>query len=57
MLNRLPLHRFVQRVRGDSVTYVYADPLVCDCLYVGSQEAYGRYRQHVQQQNLAGEQE
>ena len=57
MLERLPPHRFVQRVHGDEVTYVYADPLVCDCLYVGSQQAYGRYQQHLQQQRLADEQE
>ncbi len=57
MLNRLPPHHFVQRTHGDTITYVYADPLVCDCLYVGSQQAYGQYRQHVQQQQLADEQE
>lgn len=57
MLNRLPPHHFVRRVRGDTVTYVYADPLVCDCLYVGSQQAYGQYKLHIQQQNLADEQE
>lgn len=57
MLNRLPPHHFVQRVRGDVVSYVYADPLVCDCLYVGSQQAYGQYKLHIQQQRLADEQE
>jgi hypothetical protein len=57
MLNRLPPHHFVQRVHGDTVTYVYADPLVCDCLYVGTQQAYGQYRQHMQQQKLADEQQ
>jgi hypothetical protein len=29
MLNRLPPHKFVQRVNGDVIHYVYADPLVC----------------------------
>ena len=57
MLHRLPAHRFVQRTRGDVVSYVYADPLVCNCLYVGSQDAYGRYRMHMQQQQLADEQQ
>ena len=57
MLNRLPPHRFVRREHGDTVSYVYADPLVCDCLYVGSQQAYGQYRLHIQQQRLADEQE
>ncbi len=57
MLNKLPPHRFVQRVHGDAVTYVYADPLVCDCLYVGSQQAYAQYRQQKQRQQVADEQE
>ncbi len=57
MLNRLPPHHFVQRMHGDTVHYVYADPLVCDCLYVGTQQVYNQYRLHVQQQKLADEQE
>src|SRR5271163_4714075 len=40
MLAKLPANHFVQRVKGDTVHYVYADPLVCGCLYVGSQQAY-----------------
>jgi hypothetical protein len=56
MLAKLPPNRFVQRVKGDSIHYVYADPLVCGCLYVGSQQAYGQYKQHEQQQHLADEQ-
>jgi hypothetical protein len=57
MLNRLPPHRFVQRTHGDTVHYLYADPLVCDCLYVGSQQAYNRYQQYLQQKSLTDEQE
>ena len=57
MLNHLPPHRFVQRVHGDTVHYVYADPLVCDCLYVGSQQAYDKYKQYLQQKRLADERE
>jgi hypothetical protein len=56
MLNRLPPHTFVQRVNGDVIHYVYADPLVCGCLYVGTQQAYNAYKLHQQQQNLADEQ-
>jgi hypothetical protein len=56
MLNRLPPHQFVQRVNGDVVHYVYADPLVCGCLYVGTQQAYSQYKLHQQQQQLADEQ-
>jgi hypothetical protein len=57
MLNRLPPHQFVQRVNGDVVHYVYADPLVCGCLYVGSQQAYNQYKANQLQQNLANEQQ
>ena len=55
-LRSLPPNKVVQRVRGSSVRYVYADPLVCACLYVGDQAAYGRYRQEVFQRRLADEQ-
>jgi hypothetical protein len=45
MLNQLPAHHVVQRIRADKIRYVYADPDVCDCLYVGSQQAYDLYKQ------------
>ena len=57
MLKRLPPDRFVQRTHGDMVTYVYADPLVCGCLYVGDQQAFGRYQQYVQAMRIADEQQ
>src|SRR5579885_729823 len=46
MLRRLPPNRFVQRVHGDNVHYVYADPIVCNCLYVGTQQAYNNLKEH-----------
>jgi len=57
MLNRLPPHKFVQRVNGDVIHYVYADPLVCGCLYVGTQQAYNQYKANQLQQHLADEQQ
>jgi hypothetical protein len=57
MLNKLPPHKFVQRVNGDVVHYVYADPLVCGCLYVGSQQAYNQYMANQLQQQLADQQQ
>jgi len=57
MLHRLPPHQFIQRVNGDVVHYVYADPLVCGCLYVGTQQAYNQYKANQLQQNLADEQQ
>jgi hypothetical protein len=57
MLARLPPHKFVQRVNGDVVHYVYADSLVCGCLYVGTQQAYNQFKANQLQQNLADEQQ
>jgi len=57
MLHQLPAEHFVERVHGADVHYVYADPLVCNCLYVGSQQAYDQYKLHMEQQRLANEQE
>ena len=56
MLARLPAQKFVKRVKGDVVTYVYADPKACNCLYVGTQQAYGQYRRAMQAKNLVDEQ-
>ena len=59
-LRSLPANKVVQQTTGGpgggSVRYVYADPLVCACLYVGDQAAFGRYRQEVFQRQLANEQ-
>ena len=55
-LHTLPPHRFVQQARGDRVVYLYADPLVCQGLYIGDQAAYGRYRQEIFQRQIANEQ-
>jgi hypothetical protein len=57
MLNRLPPNRFVQRVNGDVLTYVYADPVACGCLYVGTQQAYNQYMENQLQQNLVNQQQ
>jgi hypothetical protein len=56
MLKSLPPNQIVQQPRGDTVNFVYADPLVCNCLYIGNQEAYNAYRRYVQQKQLADEQ-
>ena len=57
MLKKLPPNKFIQRTSGDSVHYVYADPIVCGCLYVGSQQAYNQYRANEQTQHLVDEQQ
>jgi hypothetical protein len=55
MMQRLPPHRFVRQVANDRVTWLYADPTICNCLYVGGQQAYGRYQQQVFAQRIADE--
>ncbi len=57
MLARLPPHKFIQRVNGDTIHYIYSDPLVCGCLYVGTQQAFNQYKLNQQQQRLADEQQ
>ena len=56
-LAALPPHKFVHQVRNNVVVYTYADPTICDCLYVGNQAAYDRYRSEVFAKNLANEQQ
>jgi hypothetical protein len=48
LLAQLPAHKFVKRITKDTVHYIYADPSVCRCLYVGTQEAYGKYQENKQ---------
>jgi hypothetical protein len=57
MLKRLPPNRFLRREKGDVVHYVYADPIVCSCLYVGTQQAYAQYVRDRQQKDIANQQQ
>ncbi len=45
MFDRLPPNKVVQRIRDDKVAYLYADAVVCHCLYAGDQAAFGRFQQ------------
>jgi hypothetical protein len=56
-LTSLPPHKFIHQVHGGRVLFIYADPTICDCLYVGDQVAYDRYHENVFQKNLANEQQ
>jgi hypothetical protein len=55
-LAQFPVRKLVTRVRDGKVTYFYADPDFCKCLYYGNQEQYGRYKQLAIQQKVAQEQ-
>jgi hypothetical protein len=46
-LKALPPHQFVQRTNNDRTAYLYGDPTLCGCIYVGDQNAYDRYRQQM----------
>ncbi len=43
-LRMLPAHRFVANGAGDALRYLYAEPQHCVCIFVGTQQAYDRYR-------------
>ena len=53
---RLPAHKFMREVKGDKVVYIYADPTICVCIYVGGQKAYGTYRANALYKRIADEQ-
>ena len=55
-LAKLPPNRVVQQIMGEHVSYLYADPLVCHCLYAGGQDAFGRYQSLLQQRRIASDQ-
>ena len=48
-LRALPAHRFVTNGVGDAVRYLYAEPQHCVCIFVGTQQAYDRYRDLLSQ--------
>jgi hypothetical protein len=52
---RLPPGQVVRTVRGSEVVYLYSDPNVCQCLYVGSQQAWASYQRERLQLRLANE--
>ena len=44
ILRRLPPDKLVLRKRGGKTYYVYADPTICRCVYVGTPQAYQAYQ-------------
>ncbi|TCR65391.1 hypothetical protein [Bosea sp. BK604] len=54
-MKKLPPNKFVQQAQNSQIVYLYADPIVCQCVYFGNQAAYAQYRQMVFQKNLADE--
>ena len=56
MLTMLPPNRVSRRIQGEHVSYLYPDPILCHCLFVGSQDAWGRYLAAAQARRIASDQ-
>jgi hypothetical protein len=56
-LRALPANKFVPKTDGNAIAFVYADPVVCNCLYVGDQAAFNAYKKEVFTRNIVNEQQ
>lgn len=56
-LKTLTPRRLVRHDRGGTPYYVFADPDRCECVYVGNEAAYQRYRKLAQVSQAAAVQE
>lgn len=54
-MRSLPPNKFVTKVVNGQPLYLYADPLVCRCVYFGNQQNWAAYRQEVLAKQLADE--
>ncbi|MHB2169108.1 hypothetical protein [Alsobacter sp. R-9] len=52
LMKGLPANKFVKQTVNGTVTYLYADPLVCKCVYVGTPDAFQAYRNVLNVQQL-----
>src|SRR4029077_19947860 len=54
-LDAIPALKIVSQSKDGHVIYRYADPYSCECLYVGDEDAYGRYKRLALQKQLTEE--
>jgi hypothetical protein len=57
-LRAMPPLKIVSQSKDGHIVYGYADPYSCDCLYVGDQQAYAKYRslgQQLEAEEIANE--
>ena len=54
-MRSLPPNKFVTRIVNGTPIYQYADPLVCKCVYFGTQQNWDAYRQEMFAQRIANE--
>lgn len=52
LLKGLPPHRFVKQTVNGKVTYLFADPVACTCVYVGDPAAWQTYRNVLNAQQM-----
>ena len=43
LLKSLPAHKLAKATYKGELAWVYADPTICGCLYIGNQNAYNVY--------------
>lgn len=56
-LQKLPPNKFTVQNQNGQPVYIYADPTVCGCLYVGTQDNFAAYQQMAFQQRMVNEQQ
>ena len=56
-LASMPPHTFVHEMRRGKMLYAYADPTPCDCVFIGDQAAYNRYRDRASLSELSNVQQ
>jgi hypothetical protein len=49
----LPAHKLTRIIHKGKTVWVYPDPTVCGCLYIGDQNAYDTYSKKAAQQTTA----
>ena|SRR5215813_5128967 len=54
-LRTLPTRKMTVRRQGAASYYIYADPDVCNCLYVGTETQYQEYQRLLLNKELADE--
>jgi hypothetical protein len=54
-LDAIPALKIVSQSKDGHVVYHYADPYACQCLYVGDEDAYGRYKRLALQKQVTEE--
>lgn len=51
-LRRVPLYEIAVRKKGEQPVYYYADPNVCQCIYLGNENNYQAYRRLLIERNM-----